>query len=214
MRSRYTTLSSHYRIELLKVKIFKYLINGKVKESYHLLLSNLYAENNISVNWMAFIVYSLENIHMASREKPFSLGKTTKNLFCRKSNHETVFKNAWWVSLHDLDLIGLFIIVLTEISCLNNLLIYEIIKFYQAYNAHGTISISHCTISIASFKRNIQLIDTSGYALRKYIVLFFRLSRTYYPMAWNSNKIAKSMFGICNFCRIYCVVKMSSYAKF
>ena len=209
MRSRYTTLSSHYRIELLKVKIFKYLIDGKVKASYHLLLSNLYAENNISVNWMAFIVYSLENIHMASREKPFSLGKTTKNLFCRKSNHETVFKNAWWVSLHDLDLIWLFIIVATGIGCLNNLLIYKIMKFYPEYNY-----ISHCTISIASFKRNIQLIDTSGYALRKYIVLFFRLSRTYYPMAWNSNKIAKSMFGICNFCRIYCVVKMSSYAKF
>ena len=140
MRSRYTTLSSHYRIELLKVKIFKYLIDGKVKASYHLLLSNLYAENNISVNWMAFIVYSLENIHMASREKPFSLGKTTKNLFCRKSNHETVFKNAWWVSLHDLDLIGLFIIVLTEIGCLNNLLIYEIMKFYFAlYNINSVI---------------------------------------------------------------------------
>ena len=126
----------------MKVKIFKYQIDGKVKASYHLLLSNLYAENNISVNWMAFIVYSLENIHMASREKPFSLGKTTKNLFCRKSNHETVFKNAWWVSLHDLDLIGLFIIVLTEIGCLNNLLIYEIMKFYQAYNYFALYNIN------------------------------------------------------------------------
>ena len=150
MRSRYTTLSSHYRIELLKVKIFKYQIDGKVKASYHLLLSNLYAENNISVNWMAFIVYSLENIHMASREKPFSLGKTTKNLFCRKSNHETVFKNARWVSLHDLDLIGLFIIVLTEIGCLNNLLIYEIMKFYHAYFALYNINSiiqKECTVN-------------------------------------------------------------------
>ena len=206
MRSRYTTLSSHYRIELLKVKIFKYQIDGKVKASYHLLLSNLYAENNISVNWMAFIVYSLENIHMASREKPFSLGKTTKNLFCRKSNHETVFKNAWWVSLHDLDLIGLFIIVLTEIGCLNNLLIYEIMKFYQAYFAlHNIISIipKECTVNWYFWV-----------CLKKIYCFIFRLSRTYYPMAWNSNKIAKSMFGICNFCRIYCVVKMSSYAKF